>query len=175
MSGLRSDAEARPGVRRLLALLLPPAFGLYATFSRVQLVNLDSPYQKSKQSIPREKWAARAHHHALFRRLGARTSERRRDLRRDSQSLWTPGRPETETWNKALDRSMKQLRSDAEARPGVRRLLALLLPPAFGLYATFNGVHQISIPLQVEAALQDYVGVASLPGHGPQIAAGLVN
>jgi hypothetical protein len=46
---------------------------------------------------------------------------------------------------------MSGLRSDAEARPSVRRLLALLLPPAFGLYATFNGVHQISIPLQVEA------------------------
>ena len=43
------------------------------------------------------------------------------------------------------------MRSDAEARPSVRRLLALLLPPAFALYATFNGVQQISIPLQVEA------------------------
>jgi hypothetical protein len=46
---------------------------------------------------------------------------------------------------------MSGLRSDAEARPNVRRLLALLLPPAFALYATFNGVQQISIPLQVEA------------------------
>ncbi len=45
---------------------------------------------------------------------------------------------------------MGQLPSNAEANPSIARLLALLLPPAFALYGTFNGVQQIVLPLQVE-------------------------
>ncbi len=45
---------------------------------------------------------------------------------------------------------MGRLASNAEANPSIARLLALLLPPAFALYGTFNGVQQIVLPLQVE-------------------------
>jgi MFS family permease len=37
-----------------------------------------------------------------------------------------------------------------ETNSNIGRLLALLLPPAFALYGTFNGVQQIVLPLQVE-------------------------
>ena len=45
---------------------------------------------------------------------------------------------------------MGQLPSNADANPSIARLLALLLPPAFALYGTFNGVQRIVLPLQVE-------------------------
>ena len=45
---------------------------------------------------------------------------------------------------------MGRLASNSKANPSTARLLALLLPPAFALYGTFNGVQQIVLPLQVE-------------------------
>ena len=54
---------------------------------------------KSKQSIPREKWEQLGLIITLCSVASvSQTSERRRDLRRDSQSLWTPGRPGSPAW-----------------------------------------------------------------------------